>query len=45
MAESRFETHHAKRIDWTAEMKAAQAYGISQQPRYLAEELAKRELS
>jgi len=25
-------------------MKATQAYGISQQPRYLAEELAKRGL-
>lgn len=42
MAESRLSTTHHKLVDYNALMEAAQAYGISQQPRYLDEELRKR---
>lgn len=44
MAESRLETSHHERINYNALMEAAHAYGISQQPRYLDEELRKRGL-
>jgi hypothetical protein len=45
MVESRLETHHTQRIDYDANMKAAQQQGIDRYPNYLDEELKKRGLA